>query len=289
MGSLLLFLSIFLAEAHKPHLYKIQPPQQNAPCSYILGGAHVASTKQLPPIVFSLIENTSQYFVETDAVLAHIDQMTYQPVTNIKKFTPGLKTVITPEAFAEVKKYFSIYSGITDEVLNDISPEDIVLFFQVTQLFAFYHAKNEFFDLDLARFASQKNKKINALETKESLLSFFKDAKPTAPSPLLPREIAIKMLNDLPDIQDIIERESLNLIAQANSLLFSTEEEVNQFLGNAAQSPFITSRSQKWIPALLEPCKTESCFFTFGLGHLYGDLGVLNLLKSQGFQITRIP
>jgi uncharacterized protein YbaP (TraB family) len=158
MGSLLLFLSIFLAEAHKPHLYKIQPPQQNAPCSYILGGAHVASTKQLPPIVFSLIENTSQYFVETDAVLAHIDQMTYQPVTNIKKFTPGLKTVITPEAFAEVKKYFSIYSGITDEVLNDISPEDIVLFFQVTQLFAFYHAKNEFFDLDLARFASQKNK-----------------------------------------------------------------------------------------------------------------------------------
>jgi uncharacterized protein YbaP (TraB family) len=169
------------------------------------------------------------------------------------------------------------------------SPEDIVLFFQVTQLFAFYHAQNDFFDLELARFALQKNRKINALETKESLLSFFENKKPASSSSLIPRELAIKMLNNLPDIEEIIKRESLNLIDQANKLLFSTEEEVNQFLGNAAQSPFITMRSQRWISLFLEQCSTESCFFTFGLGHLYGDLGVLNLLKSQGFQITRIP
>ncbi|MEI6124329.1 MAG: TraB/GumN family protein [Bacteroidota bacterium] len=49
---------------------------------------------------------------------------------------------------------------------------------------------------------------------------------------------------------------------------------------------FIFSRNKKWIPLIIEKIKLRSCFIAVGAAHLPGELGILQLLKQQGYTVT---
>lgn len=284
MGSLLIFFSVLLSQAQNgPHLYKIQPPQENTPCSYILGGAHLANYKLLPPIVFSLIEKSDHYFVETDVVFENIKGHFAPPLT--QTFSDGLNTVITAEALSELKKYFSIFSNITEDNLNYAAPEEITRLIKMSHLFALYHGHNQFFDADMLRVALNSNppKKISALETKEELLQLVYELNELSDEHIT-RDKAISMINNLPDIEDILKQTSLYEIANSNQILLSDASHFDSYI----PGPILTVRNQKWLPVIIQHCSIESCFYTVGMGHLYSGLGLIELLNKSGFQVSQV-
>jgi len=50
----------------------------------------------------------------------------------------------------------------------------------------------------------------------------------------------------------------------------------------------LEKRNRAWIPQLMDGMKTKSLFIAVGAGHLPGETGVIELLKKEGFRITKL-
>lgn len=51
---------------------------------------------------------------------------------------------------------------------------------------------------------------------------------------------------------------------------------------------FIDDRNKKWIIRMVEYMDQAPIFFAVGAGHLYGENGLVQLLKAEGFRVTPI-
>jgi uncharacterized protein YbaP (TraB family) len=50
----------------------------------------------------------------------------------------------------------------------------------------------------------------------------------------------------------------------------------------------LTNRNKKWIPEIIEQAKLKPTFFAVGAAHLGNDIGVINLLRQQGYTVTPV-
>lgn len=55
------------------------------------------------------------------------------------------------------------------------------------------------------------------------------------------------------------------------------------------KTQLLDNRNRNWIPVILSNLDKQPLVAAFGAGHLFGENGVLNLLKAQGFKLTRLP
>lgn len=58
--------------------------------------------------------------------------------------------------------------------------------------------------------------------------------------------------------------------------------------GGMDMNAFLDDRNKKWIPRIEARLKNNSVFFAVGAAHLYGDNGVINLLRNAGFSVKAI-
>lgn len=54
------------------------------------------------------------------------------------------------------------------------------------------------------------------------------------------------------------------------------------------QYNFIDKRNQSWISVIEKTINIEPTFIAVGAGHLYGEKGVINLLKKQGYDVNPV-
>lgn len=47
-------------------------------------------------------------------------------------------------------------------------------------------------------------------------------------------------------------------------------------------------RNKKWVPAIVTLAKAQSTFIAVGAGHLWGDEGVISLLRKEGYTVTPV-
>ncbi len=52
--------------------------------------------------------------------------------------------------------------------------------------------------------------------------------------------------------------------------------------------PFLDVRNKKWIPRMAKKMDKSSVFFAVGAGHLWGDHGVINLLRKDGYKVEAV-
>jgi uncharacterized protein YbaP (TraB family) len=50
----------------------------------------------------------------------------------------------------------------------------------------------------------------------------------------------------------------------------------------------LEKRNRTWVPQLTEAMKTKRLFIGVGAGHLPGETGVIELLKKEGFRVTKL-
>ena len=51
---------------------------------------------------------------------------------------------------------------------------------------------------------------------------------------------------------------------------------------------FLDERNQKWIGRMGDKMKGHSVFFAVGAGHLWGDQGVISLLRKAGYNVEAV-
>ena len=67
------------------------------------------------------------------------------------------------------------------------------------------------------------------------------------------------------------------------NIITSESEGINNF-----QEKFIDKRNQNWISVIEGSINLEPTFIAVGAGHLYGEKGVINLLKEEGYNVTPV-
>jgi uncharacterized protein YbaP (TraB family) len=51
---------------------------------------------------------------------------------------------------------------------------------------------------------------------------------------------------------------------------------------------FLDDRNKRWIPRMENKMKGNSVFFAVGAGHLWGNNGVINLLRKAGYKVEAV-
>ncbi|MCI4667577.1 MAG: TraB/GumN family protein [Bacteroidia bacterium] len=55
------------------------------------------------------------------------------------------------------------------------------------------------------------------------------------------------------------------------------------------QADLLDARNERWIPKIIEQAKVEPTFIAVGAAHLYGEKGVISLLRKEGLTVKPIP
>ena len=55
-----------------------------------------------------------------------------------------------------------------------------------------------------------------------------------------------------------------------------------------AENELLVKRNSKWIPVMKNSMQQSSCFFAVGAAHLGGDIGVISLLRKQGYTVKPV-
>ncbi len=147
---------------------------------------------------------------------------------------------------------------------------------------AYFGDETESYDLDIMLIANENNIPLIGLETIEEQLGFF-DA--------LSHEEMAGLIMDAVENFDDEKKETLKMME------IYSEQKVDKLVPfMKKQSPelmqfsdiFLYNRNKAWIPKIKEEVKDKSCFIAVGAAHLFGEDGVIDLLKKEGYTLTPI-
>lgn len=133
----------------------------------------------------------------------------------------------------------------------------------------------------IMKVAEAEGKKIMGLEVPKEQITDLEH---------IPVETVIKYL--LEDIQtatkiDTEYRQLVNAYKQQDlpglySLITNSSDLENE------KGPLLYDRNRKWTARIMDKMEVASVFFAVGAGHLYGPLGVIELLRKKGYKIEPI-
>ncbi len=52
--------------------------------------------------------------------------------------------------------------------------------------------------------------------------------------------------------------------------------------------PFLSDRNKKWVSRIEDKMSKSTVFFAVGAGHLWGDAGVIALLRKEGYTVEPV-
>lgn len=129
--------------------------------------------------------------------------------------------------------------------------------------------------------AKKSNKEILGLEKAAEQLDLFDN---------LPVDSIIKELVDIVTKKDSSENEYRQLVtAYKNQDIQLLYQLIQTSAGNDIDmAGFIDVRNEKWIKRMSEKMEQQSVFFAVGAGHLWGNFGLIKLLRDAGYKVEPV-
>jgi uncharacterized protein len=138
------------------------------------------------------------------------------------------------------------------------------------------------YEFEIMRIAEKDKKEMGGLETMEFQMGIFDSIPLKAQADMLVK--SIKSVNDgNSEFKTMVEMyKSQDIEAMAGSMKSdsSNENDLSKY-----ESILLTSRNKNWIPMIAKNSASKSTFYAVGAGHLGGEMGVVNLLKKEGFTL----
>lgn len=102
-------------------------------------------------------------------------------------------------------------------------------------------------------------------------------------------DMLVKTVKDLPSAKTAYKKMvKLYLAQDLVALTQLTKEDFSAEEYTLYEEMFLVSRNKRWIPVIEREARAKPTFFAVGAGHLAGEHGVLELLRSKGYTITPV-
>jgi uncharacterized protein YbaP (TraB family) len=188
-----------------------------------------------------------------------------------------LADYFTPEQYKLIKNYVKDSLGMDIAMIEKMKP--VMLETLISTSGASDCADAISYEDSIMKTALNDKKEVLGLETPEEQLDVMAS---------IPTDTVIKSLLD--DIQNhnnndteylqIISAYKKQDLPAIYALLMNTKGMATDM------GMFLDERNKKWIPRIDDKMQHSSVFFAVGAGHLWGDNGVINLLRKKGYSVT---
>ena len=282
-------------------LWKISKAGQ--PDSYLLGTIHVGKQGyQLPKSFQAALQNSKQLVIETEAadetyLMQHADEA--QRIVATMAHTQPLKETLGSQRLAAVRTKFANSSAIAEmaPLLQDdsaLAPWVVSFYLGYAAVPNQYSLKNGV-DLLLLKTARQQNKPVVSLESGVDVLAMLRDNTPD--------DVAIRSIDDWLAHEVEVRDEAAQMLqnyeqgrisqlwqnAHGEALLRYVNPQDHAHIQKIMDEILLKQRNHKWLPKLLAELPKNSNVVAVGTAHLFGEHGLIALLRKNGYTVTPLP
>lgn len=190
----------------------------------------------------------------------------------------ALKDYFTPEEYIRVEKFAKDTLQADLSQLQRMKPIVLQTLFTSKAVSCMIPVS---YEANIMEEAKKDKKEIVGLEAPEEQLQLLKD---------LPDDTVAKSLVQMADSFGVTKKQYQEMLAayKAQDLpaLYNIIKESDE-LGDE-MGALLDDRNKKWIPRMREKMKQVPVFFAVGAGHLWGDTGVIALLRKAGYTVEAV-
>ncbi len=252
--------------------------------SYLFGTIHMIESEDyfLPQGTLSAVDNSSKMIFEID-MADMSDPMKLMPLLQ-KAYMKGdttLKDLVTAEDYTLVEDHFKEL-GLPLMMLERMKPMFLTVFasgdFDPNGL---NNGSIKSYEMEFAKMAEDGNKATGGLETVEYQIGVFDKIPYKDQADMLMEALKSSDTEDdtFQQLVDLYKEQDIYGLFE----MMKEDESIEEF-----EDVLLYQRNKNWIPIMEEEMKQQRVFFAVGAGHLGGDLGVINLLRLQGFTLSAI-
>jgi len=259
-------------------LWEISGKKLTAP-SYLFGTFHLICKDDIPfgPQLKKALQSAKEIYMELDmddpaTMMGSLKLMSMRNDTTLKK-------LFTEEEYKRVESFFNDSLKMPISMFQHMKP-----FFLEAMLYPKMLPCKTMggVEEELMKMAKENKKEIQGLETMAFQAAVF-DSIPY-------NEQAKELLKGVDSMETyrkyftatvkVYKSQQLNKLAE-----FLTD---NEFGINDNQDILLDKRNKDWVIKLNTIMKKEPVFIAVGAGHLVGDMGLINLLRKEGYTVRAI-
>lgn len=256
-------------------LWKVEGNGLNQP-SYVYGTIHMLCTTD-----FEIKDKVSTAFNSASNLVMELDMddpKELQQMQSMMQSETTISSLLTDEEEKEANDILSSSLGMSLKQVDNMTPLGLMSLSIMTS-YPCPPTEIKMYEMEFLTKAKTQNKKIGGLETFES------QTKALGSSYNI-HEI-IKQMKLKKEYSEILTKMTQSYKEENLAKLYETVTD-KRFMGENAKKAMLTTRNEAWITKMPAIMKQESTFFAVGAGHLYGNDGVINLLREKGFKVTPV-
>lgn len=235
------------------------------PDDYLWTDAMKASLKRTSEVCFEMDMDDPQVLMAAASGMAATDGKL-------------LKDYFTPSDYTRLAAFTKKEMGLDLSGMQQMKPVMLQMLF-VTKTVSC--AMPVSYEANIMEEAKKQGKEIIGLEAAEEQIAVLNT---------LPEDSAVAQIMQLTDSFDASKAAYTDMLAayKAQDLprlyaQIQDSKELGEDMG-----AFLDDRNVKWIPRMADKMKAKSVFFAVGAGHLWGDKGVITLLRKEGYTVVAV-
>lgn len=257
-------------------LYKVS--RDDGQLFYVFGTIHLISEEQ-----FEFPEKYKNIFNECEKLVLELDMDDPEIQTTLMsqlaaKDGETLDKLLGEEDFNKASQFFeeklsmdlNLFKGLKPFYLNNLLYPTMI------------EGEIKSYELYLTQLAQETGKEVQGLETVEFQVGLFDN---------IPAKEQAKMFMDLINnfeknkkmFADLVKYYRHNDPQVLYDFMIDNMEDYKKY-----KETLLDTRNEQWVQNLSAYTQEGSCFFAVGAGHLGGEMGLLNLLKQEGYRLEAI-
>lgn len=246
--------------------------------SYLFGTVHMICSEDffLPTVVKDKFIQANQVFLEFDmddpALMVNMIKLAQLPNGQT------MKQLFGDTAFQRFDSSFKKITGMPAIMFNQFKP--LMMMSLLSEKTLSCESTNSY-EQTFMTLAQQNKKDIKGLETMEDQMAVF-DGIPDSVEIRQLKEMVYRFPQQVKDFEELVRIYKTQDIEQLFKL---TQKEP---MDAKTEEAMLTKRNNNWIPVMKTNMEMGSCFFAVGAAHLGGGIGVIALLRKQGYTVKPV-
>ncbi|MBB6333226.1 uncharacterized protein YbaP (TraB family) [Chryseobacterium sediminis] len=243
--------------------------------SYITGTFHILCSKdfEIKPKVWNALNKSESFVMEIN----YTDQNEMASIQKMMTADKKISEQLTSEEAKNLDKILADYGTN----LKNVDSQSSTSLYSLVATKAIPCPQNEvkMYEIELLKTALKNKKSVNGLEKVDDqthAISQAYDLKETISQLKLGNEYAVAAKK----MTEAFKSENLKELDQ----LIKNPK----FMDKRQEKLVLTDRNKKWVEKMPEMMKNQSSFFAVGSGHLWGENGLINLLKAKGYTVKPV-
>lgn len=247
--------------------------------SYLFGTMHLIQEEfwYFPDELTQRIEHSDKLVLEIAGIPTPAESIALITLTEGSFFDFFL-----PEQLDSIYTFLNEHLGLNKELV-DLSFSNLKPFALVQLVTAQkFGSKTKSYEISISQIANDKEIENIGLETAAEQIEIFDSLSNETQAEMVMQVIREfeESGKELDVMQELYRRQRID------SLYLMIQSQAGEFGPTEAQ--LLDNRNKNWIPKIEKIIKKNKTFIAVGAGHLYGENGIIELLKKENYVLTAI-